>query len=732
MATQPTNLPVPSESPRDLKFNAGKIDEFVTSLVNTYVDRFGNEHYTIEGLRWLAQQAIAQYGWVPVGTFQAGATLTSPNQILKDETDGEYYRWDGSFLPSGKVVPAGSTPSSTGGIDEGAWISVGDSALRTMLASSAGASMIGLQPQGKLPDVINWVTPEQWSNLVDVTNDWSAAMQAANDYVASIGGGKVICAAKKYWGCNIRRSPLVFFEGQGVSATTIKAPDGWDAPGVIVDEGFETYASPADLGAYGGGVSKMFIDGNYENFAGTPSKMSGNGVLFAGAGIEIKELEVQYAPATGYVKLNYAGSPNQHPAYWTRDKGQFAVSSNTDICVKNCGNDCMFVDDADSLYHRILAGLPAFGVGTQVTSFWDTTRRCAAMHFNASADLLQLHCYGYHGGWGLVLGSGDYTKYPALFRAVNIIIESVSCALWARPTCQVQGTQWEIHSISMSQLLPEVNVYGSYTPGVVIQSGQFIATSQERRLASDYGLIRFSNVSRSGSNPTIGFSGTHVVLAGENNTLQVQIQRSLFFDPELGGIGIMLAGLNNIVKNGSVITGFLGADSSGTDSAAIQVQPSATATVDIDIHRCKVGLRWTNNASQPLVSGRINMKDNINILQVAYANANATQRMALEITTPGGGGNRQSALSAAGAVSVTASGQQTITVTGLNLPYVPSTQEVKAWCFNDQASAQTIYAEPQYINYIQTESTVNFLVFRVKVNPVSGAASGQRLGVKLN
>lgn len=143
MATQPTNLPVPSESPFDFKFNAGKIDEFVTSLVNTYVDRFGNEHYTIEGLRWLAQQAISQYGWIPVGTFQAGATLTSPNQILKDTADGEYYRWDGSFLPSGKVVPNGSTPGSTGGVGTGAWISVGDSALRSMLASSSGAGFVG-------------------------------------------------------------------------------------------------------------------------------------------------------------------------------------------------------------------------------------------------------------------------------------------------------------------------------------------------------------------------------------------------------------------------------------------------------------------------------------------------------------------------------------------------------------------------------------------------------------
>ncbi|MDF3789028.1 hypothetical protein P3S37_27200, partial [Enterobacter hormaechei] len=104
MATTPTNLPVPSESPRDLKFNAGKIDEFVTSLAQQYIDRFGKAHYTIEGLRWLAQQAIAAFGWIPVGTFQDGATLTLPNQILKDETDGEYYRWDGA-LP--KMVPSG-------------------------------------------------------------------------------------------------------------------------------------------------------------------------------------------------------------------------------------------------------------------------------------------------------------------------------------------------------------------------------------------------------------------------------------------------------------------------------------------------------------------------------------------------------------------------------------------------------------------------------------------------
>lgn len=192
MATQPTNLPVPSESPRDLKFNAGKIDEFVTSLVNTYVDRFGNEHYTIEGLRWLAQQAIAQYGWILIDSFQDGADITLPNQALRDEDTGEYYRWDGA-LP--KHVDAGSTPSSSGGIGIGAWVGIGDAALRTMLASAsdgAGDALIAVkQPiTGSVPrtqhdfnadfiSVKDHGAVGDWNSTTQTGTDDTAAFQAA-------------------------------------------------------------------------------------------------------------------------------------------------------------------------------------------------------------------------------------------------------------------------------------------------------------------------------------------------------------------------------------------------------------------------------------------------------------------------------------------------------------------------------------------------------------------------
>lgn len=151
MATIPTQNAVPSEAPRDLKFNSGKIDEFVTSLEHEYKDRFGRCHLTIEGMKWMFDQLVERFkvdmnqaiiaaGYIPMDSFQQGAEITKRNEILRDETTGEYYRWDGE-LP--KSVPAGSTPESSGGIGMGAWVSVGDASLRGELSKPTGAGLVG-------------------------------------------------------------------------------------------------------------------------------------------------------------------------------------------------------------------------------------------------------------------------------------------------------------------------------------------------------------------------------------------------------------------------------------------------------------------------------------------------------------------------------------------------------------------------------------------------------------
>lgn len=175
MATQPTNLPVPSESPFDFKFNAGKIDEFVTSMGWTYTDRFGQKHYTIEGINYLAQQAMNAFGYVILTgkTFTTGATINNPNEVLLNTADGEYYKWTGSFASGPKVVPENSTPASTGGIAPGAWIGVGDASLRAALAALSGAGLVGFSDDETYPDETVGATLKE-------VKEWSIANDSAS------------------------------------------------------------------------------------------------------------------------------------------------------------------------------------------------------------------------------------------------------------------------------------------------------------------------------------------------------------------------------------------------------------------------------------------------------------------------------------------------------------------------------------------------------------------------
>ncbi|MGX1904042.1 tail fiber/spike domain-containing protein [Enterobacter asburiae] len=179
MATQPTQNAVPSESPRDLKFNAGKIDEFVTSFVQQYIDRFGKAHYTIEGLKQLVLQQIYNLGWNLRGSFQDGGTVTSAGDLLQDESTNIWYRWDDlETLP--KTVPSGSTPASAGGTGVGKWqpVDVAD-VLRKDLASSSpgkGASLVVLESGDSVQKAINNILaiPQRCTHAANLLADGSS------------------------------------------------------------------------------------------------------------------------------------------------------------------------------------------------------------------------------------------------------------------------------------------------------------------------------------------------------------------------------------------------------------------------------------------------------------------------------------------------------------------------------------------------------------------------------
>ncbi|MEP9264427.1 tail fiber/spike domain-containing protein [Enterobacter kobei] len=248
MATQPTQDAVPSESPRDLKFNAGKIDEFVTSMGWTYTDRFGQKHYTIEGINYLAQQAMNAFGYVILTgkTFTTGATINNPNEVLLNTADGEYYKWTGSFASGPKVVPANSTPASTGGIAPGAWIGVGDSSLRAALAATGGAGLVGLSvgsvyPAGTVGSAIQYRTPQMYGIEPSTTNIIGSgldAMFAAGGDIRFEKPGTYI--TDRTW---VLRSGTRLWIGPGV---TIKLANGSNVP---VFKNY-SYANSAGVDAY--------------------------------------------------------------------------------------------------------------------------------------------------------------------------------------------------------------------------------------------------------------------------------------------------------------------------------------------------------------------------------------------------------------------------------------------------------------------------------------------------
>lgn len=144
MTTYNTGNPLGSAAAKDLYDNAQNFDHLSVDLINeTWPDRFGKMRLTWHGMEQQYKAALNSLGWNPVGTFQQGAIANVAGDIIQDETNDVWYRWDDlATLP--KNVPSGSTPDTTGGIGDGAWKAVDVSdVLRKELMLNSGASQIG-------------------------------------------------------------------------------------------------------------------------------------------------------------------------------------------------------------------------------------------------------------------------------------------------------------------------------------------------------------------------------------------------------------------------------------------------------------------------------------------------------------------------------------------------------------------------------------------------------------
>jgi len=134
-------------------------------------------------------------------TFATGGTLAvgeSDKAVLwpiSSGGDGNYYIWKGAYP---KVIPASSTPSSSGGVSSSGWMPVGDITLRSDLASSDPVKGVSLVYGAAKQTDVNIITSqnaafsyiEDYASLV-VGDDWSDAINAAfstGKTVVGIGG----------------------------------------------------------------------------------------------------------------------------------------------------------------------------------------------------------------------------------------------------------------------------------------------------------------------------------------------------------------------------------------------------------------------------------------------------------------------------------------------------------------------------------------------------------------
>jgi len=132
--------PIGSTALVDLQRNAQDMDRFINQETGTVTTRLGEVLTPIPVRDAQFAAAMANSGLFPAaGSFEAGGTITQRNQYLQLITTvggnvAGGYTWGGA-LP--KVVPSGSSPSTTGGTAANAWVYRGDGTIAAALADGS-------------------------------------------------------------------------------------------------------------------------------------------------------------------------------------------------------------------------------------------------------------------------------------------------------------------------------------------------------------------------------------------------------------------------------------------------------------------------------------------------------------------------------------------------------------------------------------------------------------------
>ncbi|ATI15877.1 tail spike protein [Escherichia phage vB_EcoM_PHB05] len=126
------------------------------------------------------RRSLAEAGLTLVdGSFEEGATVGSVTDAIWYMAGAQCYTWDG-VLP--KDVPPKSTPTSTGGVDSGAWVSVGDMSLKDNLSNSSNDNYGDALVAVKQPytTAINRTQHDKNADVLDIS-DFGVDITGASD-----------------------------------------------------------------------------------------------------------------------------------------------------------------------------------------------------------------------------------------------------------------------------------------------------------------------------------------------------------------------------------------------------------------------------------------------------------------------------------------------------------------------------------------------------------------------
>lgn len=179
---------------------------------------------------------MANLGYTRIGTFATGGTLTTGRQTLlwdvADGGDGQEYGWSGSFLPSGKIVPPGSTPLTTGGITVGAWMSRFDPEIRIQVREALRRSYA-----------------DTGYNLVAGSFEVGGTLVSANDVLLHEASGKAFTgpAGTVAAGTNPASGGFIDVSNSVVSASAVDVSRPADAAGSTFPKRLDFYFKSAPI-----------------------------------------------------------------------------------------------------------------------------------------------------------------------------------------------------------------------------------------------------------------------------------------------------------------------------------------------------------------------------------------------------------------------------------------------------------------------------------------------------